>query len=637
MRFDTVTTFPCNIFSACGDIANGGSNNPLCSDPNYRATHPECGDDARCSDPVFAAANPTLCLNSPRLIIKPSAAWVEVLQDVQYVAFLVVNGVETELTDGVVWSIQDITIALIGAGSGNTTGIAVGITSVYATYGALTAAAQLEVIADGACATRVNHFVLLFDSSKSMGSPFGGAYNTRLDMAKEVAENLIVTANLGRDEYAVMKFDSSAVEVLPFSQDEDALTNAVMGVATSQQWTNLGEGLERAYKYFDEENIEADGRVIVLFTDGENNTGDDPIPVAQVIRESGIILIVIGLRAKYNPYRVLERMASGGFFVNALPSNSASVPEWISGLRSYLCSGNCVPEGCTTIGVGQLNFTAFTKWDVTAGTVDLIGKNDGGTPWFDLVPGNGLYVDMCGSGGGVPSDKGTIRTKDPINLTTIVEHRITVTIAGNQRQNRTPDVVLVEVIDPDAGNAVLGAWEFSITNYAQGFTAYTFTFSTEAPTTRVKIQISQSAIPATGETSFGSLLGSVILTRVSSGLVLFTDNFDAENPTFINPDCGYCVNPSTGNYGYGYDGCYNTCLEGAIDGQIPDPNPLPNLEGEAEPTLYSSTQSATACCANNLTNCATRVATAESDISQADADLRAYAAAYALAEAALAC
>jgi len=44
-------------------------------------------------------------------------------------------------------------------------------------------------------------------------------------------------------------------------------------------------------------------------------------------------------------------------------------------------------------GVGVLNFSAFSKWTVSDGTVDLIGQ---GTP-YDFYPGNGLYVDLDGS------------------------------------------------------------------------------------------------------------------------------------------------------------------------------------------------------------------------------------------------
>lgn len=53
-------------------------------------------------------------------------------------------------------------------------------------------------------------------------------------------------------------------------------------------------------------------------------------------------------------------------------------------------------------GAGTLNYSGFANWNVTAGSVDLIGNG-----YFDFLPGNGLYVDMNGSTG----QGGTIATK----------------------------------------------------------------------------------------------------------------------------------------------------------------------------------------------------------------------------------
>ena len=43
-------------------------------------------------------------------------------------------------------------------------------------------------------------------------------------------------------------------------------------------------------------------------------------------------------------------------------------------------------------GAFELNYTDFTQWTVTGGSVDLVGN---GT--YDVLPGNGLYVDLIGS------------------------------------------------------------------------------------------------------------------------------------------------------------------------------------------------------------------------------------------------
>ncbi len=53
-------------------------------------------------------------------------------------------------------------------------------------------------------------------------------------------------------------------------------------------------------------------------------------------------------------------------------------------------------------GSGALNYNSFANWDVTDGTVDLIGTN-----FYDFHPGNGLYVDLDGS----TSNAGVLTTK----------------------------------------------------------------------------------------------------------------------------------------------------------------------------------------------------------------------------------
>lgn len=56
------------------------------------------------------------------------------------------------------------------------------------------------------------------------------------------------------------------------------------------------------------------------------------------------------------------------------------------------------------VGLGK---TTLTKWNVTAGNVDVIGNS-----FFDLYPGNGRYLDMDGT----PAANATIRSKALLNL-----------------------------------------------------------------------------------------------------------------------------------------------------------------------------------------------------------------------------
>lgn len=625
MKFDALQTAKCNVFSACagagGGPDGGTGNNPLCADPNYRATHPgECPDDPRCVDPIFAAANPMLCLLQPRLIIKPSAAVVEVLEDVQFKAFLVLNGQETELTEGVTYTSGSNVIALVGGSSGNATGVAPGITSVIATYAGMTATAQIEVIAEGECSIRINHFLMLFDVSKSSLVPFGGLFSTRLNAAESIAESFVTGTDTEVHDFAVMKFSTSATEVLPFTNDREEIVDAIRSMSSSQGGTNLSAALTTARAYFDAQGVEARGRVLMLFTDGENNEGVDPLPIADEIRESGIILIVVGLRAKYTPFRMLANMASGGFFVNVIGTNAALAAEYVLGMRQYLCSSNCTPEGDITIGVGQLNYTEWTNWDVIDGEVDLIGKNDGGPPFFDLVPGNGLYMDDHGSG---PDFAGTVTSKTAFTLVNGQQYRLTVRIAGHNRTDPTSRNTLVQ-FGSYVNETVTRTAAEAFSNEVWDFTA------TGVGPHKILIAGQETA----GSDSFGNLIGSVKIENITTSTVMLEDNFDTENPQYQPPGCGSVYNGA--EYFYGYN-CYNACLDAPIPAQIPDPIPLPNVEGELPATEFTGVAEAESCCVDDLTNCEKRVATAVSDISQADADLKAYAVAKSLADVALVC
>lgn len=615
MNFDELKIEPCARVIPCGTTGGDtqGIGNTDCTDPNYRATHlGQCGDDARCSDPVFAAENPTLCLNSPRLILKPSTAVVEILKEAQYKAFFWINGQETELTDGVLYSVTDVAIALIGASSGNAIGVSVGTVTVVANYGGMQASASLTVIASGACADQAQHYLLLADVSKSSSGIFGGGYGTRLDVAESVGQSFVNHLNLVRDDAAVMRFDTTPTPIQAFTQNAAALIAAVQSLSSTVQHTDISTALLAAQQYFVDQGITGN-RVIILFTDCENNQGTDPLATAEAIRQNGIVLIVIGLRAKGNAFRLAEHMASGGFFVNALPSNVAQVADWLNGMKSYLCSGNCTPEGDITVGIGLLNFNSFIHWDVTANEVDLIGKNDGGTPVYDLMPGNGLYLDDHGSG---PGFFGEITSKTNFNFIVGQTYKLSLYIAGNQRQSssRSTRVRLGSFLDHTVSRT-----------YGEGFTLAEWSFTVGAPTSG-KIKINGLENAGT-EQSYGNLIDRVRLENTTTPTVMLYDDFDGENLTYIPP----CQGAE-----YGYD-CGNDCLDAPIPAQSGDSSPLPNLENEVAAAIYHGVSEASVFCADDPTITVTRVGTANSDISQAEADLLAYQAAKALAEADLVC
>ena len=605
MKFDIQRTMPCVTSSpgTCGDDDSGvdprcsdpafraanpsicGAPPPVvgCSDPKYRASHlDECGtDDPRCQDPLFAAMNPSLCLNAPTLILKPEYATREVGAGIVYKAFLLLDGTEVDVTDESTFASANTRVAVISATTGNATALSAGITTIYATYGQLSAYAQLEVLAEGECAARVNSFAIVIDSSLSMQALFGGVSWTRHSFAKNVASAFVEALNQNKDYAGVFAFDANFHVKETFTNDKEALLDAIEGISfgIGQYTSNLANALTTANSQL---NTNATGKkVIVLITDGENNTGEDPIAVATEIKAAGTIIMVVGARAKTNAFRLLDRISSGGFFINGLKTNAESVPGWLNGLKSYICSGNCQPAGGTNIGVGSLNFTNFLQWDVISGHVDLIGKNPNGPAYFDLLPDNGLYVDLCGStsvAGAV--DVGEMRTKAGIiPWTNGQPYTATFIFAGNNREEKT-GTVEVEIRNEDDDSLIISD-EVTIAGDAD-FAEYPLSFVAGGASGYIIVR--QKSVEAGSVGVFGNLFNGVtVVNDLDANDVVFEETFDGDNATDIDPPCSdiFSGQPVGGYDGYGYTGydCYDSgCLTEPLPIQIPDPSQLPTLE-----------------------------------------------------------
>ena len=115
-------------------------------------------------------------------------------------------------------------------------------------------------------------------------------------------------------------------------------------------------------------------------------------------------------------------------------------------------------------GVGELNYTGFERWNVALGTVDLIGNG-----FHDLLPGNGLYVDLDGSTG----NAGVLYRMQDLDAG---DYTLFFDLAGNQR-NDAPEVVQANV------SVILGEGESVGTQVSlgrlDGFSTYALEFSVD--------------------------------------------------------------------------------------------------------------------------------------------------------------
>lgn len=521
MNFDKLNIAPCAVQTADApaDCTIPGDVKP-----------PVCQDlDICCADPAYAAEHPEECANRTRLILKPEFVSKQVLESVQYKTFLVNSlGQETELTAGLTYQVADNTIGIIGSASGNLTCLAEGVTTVRVAWQNLSAQAQLNVVAE--CAVAQVGMMLVIDTSKSMNQQFSVDYATKLSFAKTLARRFAGELNTTKDKIGLASFSDVGQLVRELTNDTATIRADIQTLPSTQNKTDIHEGLKKAIDYLNGQTL--DRRVIILFSDGAKNDGDDPLPLANAFKESGGIIVVVGVRAFGVGFAILQKLSSTGFLLNCYDSNTDDEnSDFLSGLKGYFCAGNCVPDGDVYKAVGQLSYHAFKEWDVD-GDVDIIGNG-----LFDFLPGNGLYVDMAGSGA---PWKGTLLSKRTFKLDVATTYRLQFQMAGNQRIDKTPYTVRVTV-------GAVFSWDITLNDWQQPFTGYLFDFVGDGSEGN-KIKFELLDTPGAGAEPYGPLLDNVRFDRVTApaSLLLF-DDFDTENSQYIAPGCGDPpVNPPEG-------------------------------------------------------------------------------------------
>ena len=448
--------------------------------------------DRRCQDPAFALNNPGICPPQTYLIIKPGTAVACVLGSIQFRAFTVDASGETDVSAETLFSSLDLNLAIIGATSGNATGIAAGTATVQATYQGMLATAEFNVLAGtNCCSSYSNAFLILIDVTKSMSLGFGEGYKTRLNVGIAAAQTLIGKINSAKDTVGVATFtDTTYTMLTPISSDTTGALASLSSATQTQLTTGFSDAITDAIAELAATG--ADQQILVLISDGEDeDTGEtaaanDPLVTANQFKQTGGIVMCFGCRASdiNNGFAFLSQMLTGGFFVNALPANVADALTSFTGLMGYLCAGDCTSMGDVVQGQGMLDFNSFQNWIVSGGNVDLIGNG-----LFDLLPGNGLYVDL---GGTNPPHAGLMETRNTFPVVAGQVYRLTLTLAGNQ-------------VDPDDGATVqatlvgtLGTTILDnvvVSDYTSGFRQYSFSFTAQA-NDNVRIEIQETDLTA---------------------------------------------------------------------------------------------------------------------------------------------
>lgn len=501
-----------------GNGGNGGGGTPV---------------DPRCSDAAFAAANPSICASTAYIVLKPASSIISTLGSVQFNVFLYLNGVETQVFTNLLFGSSDPTIFVIGASSGNGTGLNPGQVVVTATYQGLSATASVTVVDSSiGCSQTPVATAIVVDNSKSMSQSFGGPYRTLLDFAKAAARSyagsIVQVLGQPKDSVAIFSFNDLPSQVTSFLTDTTALTSAINGITQSQGKTNLATAIVLAVSAL--QATTAAEKVLLLITDGTQTdapTEQDVLAIASAFTQAGGIIICIGCRASGSGFDLLERAATGGFFINAVASNASAALGGLSYLKTSVCAGTCVPAGDFYAPTGAFDYSSFNNWSVIAGQVNLIGNG-----FLDLLPGNGLYVQLAAD-----DHAATIQTIDKFKLNPGDLYEISFSLAGNNEMLATSanPSVLVYVQDSDS-NQIIFQHVVSV-DWNADFQTFSFNFLAQyAANCRLCFQ--QQIAPGFSGNFAGNLLDNIVFKDVTTLVVLLSENFDEENIVYTPPACG---------------------------------------------------------------------------------------------------
>lgn len=144
-----------------------------------------------------------------------------------------------------------------------------------------------------------HHIMLALDLSPSMSvedMPVNGQFVSRLDVVKRAAKEFV--QNRTNDHIGLILFGERAYLQTPFTFDThsilERIDDASAGLAGKS--TSLGDALGLAIKQL--QNVPKQSRVVILLTDGANNSGAlAPLKAAELAYQDNIKVYTIGLGA----------------------------------------------------------------------------------------------------------------------------------------------------------------------------------------------------------------------------------------------------------------------------------------------------------------------------------------------------
>jgi len=178
---------------------------------------------------------------------------------------------------------------------------------------------------------------LLIDGSGSISS---SDFALMKKFAGLLAKNVTISEDAAN--FAVIQFSSSPRVEIGLSSDENAVQTAIASMSQIGSGTNMDAGLDSAYSVL-KKSMRGDSQVLIMFTDGEPDRGNDPVAHAKVIKDAGIEIYTVGVGSGVNP-KILKDIASDDkndlqpHYIQA--SSFSDLVELLSNIVSAMCKGD---------------------------------------------------------------------------------------------------------------------------------------------------------------------------------------------------------------------------------------------------------------------------------------------------------
>lgn len=148
--------------------------------------------------------------------------------------------------------------------------------------------------------------MLVMDTSTSMNAVDPTVNVSRINSAKQRAKEFIVKRI--NDRIGIVVFSSIAFTQCPLTMDKDALLNFVDMIdtgITKADGTAIGSAIATAVNRLSK--INAKSKVIILLTDGNNNTGEiDPMVASRLAKDNNVKIYTVGIGSASDFYEVQD-------------------------------------------------------------------------------------------------------------------------------------------------------------------------------------------------------------------------------------------------------------------------------------------------------------------------------------------